>query len=288
MININNLKKIKSNFPVMIGKNFINSKDCKIIINEIENAKVFDDIIQGGRSRINKGSKNFKKYLSKSKISNKLYRQFNNKEFYEKVETKFKKAFKDYNWSNTNLPHTFLPNKYTNKRLMDSNELKRMLGVNYKDPKVNLDIDFSVSRAGYKLRPHRDDITRVYNFLIYLNDIPKKNGGSLTIFREKSSNKIKKIFRRFPKKRELIIMKEFIPTKGSIIFFQSTPNSYHGVKSFKATNGLKRFFIYGSYALSKPVVWKYKNFSYFPCIKKTSKKLLTSSHNSDYLLKNDL
>ena len=26
-----------------------------------------------------------------------------------------------------------------------------------------------------------DDITRLYNFLIYLTDIPKKNGGSLTI-----------------------------------------------------------------------------------------------------------
>ena len=42
------------------------------------------------------------------------------------------------------------------------------------NPKVNLDIDFSVSKGGYRLRPHRDDITRLYNFLIYLTDIPKK------------------------------------------------------------------------------------------------------------------
>ena len=56
-----------------------------------------------------------------------------------------------------------------------------MLGNNYTNPKVNLDIDFSVSKGGYRLRPHRDDITRLYNFLIYLTNIPKKNGGSLTI-----------------------------------------------------------------------------------------------------------
>ena len=57
---------------------------------------------------------------------------------------------------------------------MNSKELMKMLGKTYKNPNVNLDIDFSVSRGGYRLRPHRDDVTRLYNFLIYLNDIPKK------------------------------------------------------------------------------------------------------------------
>ena len=46
--------------------------------------------------------------------------------------------------------------------------------------------------------------------------------------------------------------------KGSVIFFKSTPNSYHGVKRFKEKNCPKRFFIYGSYAFNKPVIWKYK------------------------------
>ena len=48
--------------------------------------------------------------------------------------------------------------------------------------------------------------------------------------------------------------------------------------------GQKRFFIYGSYALSAPVLWKYKNETYLPFIKSTSKKLLTSSHVSNYIL----
>ena len=44
---------------------------------------------------------------------------------------------------------------------------------------------------------------------------------------------------------ELKIIKEFTPKQGTIIFFKSTPNSYHGVKRFKEFNCPKRFFIYG-------------------------------------------
>ena len=285
MISVNKLKQIKSNFPVMIGQNAISKKNCEKLINEIKNTKTFDDLIQGGRNRINKGSKNFEKYLKKSNLSNKLFNQFNSQSFYKKVESKFKKTFKNYGWTNTYMPKKFLKAKYTNKKLMNSKELMKMLGNNYKNPNVNLDIDFSVSRGGYRLRPHRDDVTRLYNFLIYLNDIPKKNGGSLTIFKKKTDKKIRKTFKRFPKITELSRVREFTPSSGSVIFFQSTPNSYHGVKLFRETNGRKRFFIYGSYALSSPVVWKYKNVSYVPFIKKTNKKMLTSSHDSDYLLR---
>ena len=71
----------------------ISARDCEILINEIKKAKSFDDLIQGGRNRINKGSKNFKSYLKKSKLSRKLYNQFNSKSFYRKVENCFKKDF---------------------------------------------------------------------------------------------------------------------------------------------------------------------------------------------------
>ena len=285
MINVNKLKKVKSNFPVMVGNGAISKKDCEKLIDEIRNAKSFDDLIQGGRNRINKGSSNFKNYLKKSKLSNKLYKQFNSQSFYKKVENRFKKTFKDYGWSNAYLPSKFLREKFTNKKLMNSKELMKMLGKTYKNPNVNLDIDFSVSRGGYRLRPHRDDVTRLYNFLIYLNDIPKKNGGALSIFKKKTDMKFRKSFKRFPGISELAKVKEFTPSKGSVIFFQSTPNSYHGVSLFREIKGKKRFFIYGSYALSKPVVWRYKNVSYLPKIKKTNKRMLTSSHDSDYLMR---
>lgn len=158
-----------------------------------------------------------------------------------------------------------------------------MLGNNYSNPKVNLDIDFSVSKGGYRLRPHRDDITRLYNFLIYLTDIPKKNGGSLTIYKKKAKKNLRKSFRRFPKISELEIVKEFTPKQGTAVFFQSTPNSYHGVKRFIEKNCSKRFFIYGSYALNKPVIWKFNNIPYYPHIIQNKKKMLTSFHDANYL-----
>jgi hypothetical protein len=237
----------------------------------------------GGRSRINKGSKNFNNYIKKSKTSEELFKVFNSKSFYKKIESIFKKNFKNGSWENSNLPKNFNQKKFTIKKKLNSSELQKLLGNNYSNPKVNLDIDFSVSKGGYRLRPHRDDITRLYNFLIYLTDIPKKNGGSLTIYKKKAKKNLRKSFRRFPKISELEIVKEFTPKQGTAVFFQSTPNSYHGVKRFIEKNCSKRFFIYGSYALNKPVIWKFNNIPYYPHIIKSKKKMLTSFHDVNYL-----
>ena len=240
-------------------------------------------MIMGGRSRINKGSKNFNSYIKNSVNSAKLFKLFNSNTFYKKIESIFIKNFKDGSWVNLHKPKSFNPKKFTIKKKVNSKELKKMLGNNYTNPKVNLDIDFSVSKGGYRLRPHRDDITRLYNFLIYLTDIPKKNGGSLTIYRKKAKKNLRKSFRRFPKIDELEIVKSFTPKKGTVVFFQSTPNSYHGVKRFIEKNCPKRFFIYGSYALNKPVIWNYKGISYYPHIINTKKRMLTSFHDANYL-----
>ena len=283
MLKIEKLKKIKSNFPVLIGNNIIPKNICKTLIKEISSSKSFDDMIMGGRSRINKGSKNFDKYIQNSKISKKIFKLFNSKSFYKKIENMFKKKFKNGSWENSNLPEIFNTKKFTIKKKLNSSELQKMLGNNYSNPKVNLDIDFPVSKGGYRLRPHRDDITRLYNFLIYLTDIPKKNGGSLTIYKKKTKKNIRKSFKRFPKINELDIVKEFTPKQGTAVFFQSTPNSYHGVKRFIEKNCPKRFFIYGSYALNKPVIWKFKNIPYYPHIIKNKKKMLTSFHDANYL-----
>jgi hypothetical protein len=283
MIKINRLKKIKSNFPVLVGDNVVNSNICNLLIDEISKSKAFDDMIMGGRSRINKGSKNFSNYIKTSNNSAKLFKLFNSKVFYKKIENLFSKNFKDGSWTNTHMPRVFNPKKFTIKKKLNSSELKRLLGNNYSNPKVNLDIDFSVSKGGYRLRPHRDDITRLYNFLIYLTDIPKKNGGSLTIYRKKAKKNLRKSFRRFPKINELEIVKAFTPKKGTVVFFQSTPNSYHGVKRFVERNCPKRFFIYGSYALNKPVIWNYKETAYYPHIISTNKRMLTSFHDANYL-----
>ena len=180
-------------------------------------------------------------------------------------------------------PKLFNTKKFTIKKKINSTELKALLSKNYKHPNVNLDIDFSVSKGGYRLRPHRDDITRLYNFLIYLTDIPRKNGGSLTIYKKKAKKNIRKSFKRFPKMSELEIVKSFTPKKGTVVFFQSTPNSYHGVKRFIEKNCPKRFFIYGSYAQNTPVIWKYKDATYYPHIIYSKKRMLTSFHDANYL-----
>ncbi len=283
MLSTNKLKKIKSNFPVLVGKNVLSKSICDLLIKEISNSKAFDDMIMGGRSRINKGSKNFKLYIKNSSKSANLFKLFNSKSFYKKIENLFTKNFKNKSWVNSNRPKSFNPKKFTVKKKLNSKELKKILGNNYTNPKVNLDIDFSVSKGGYRLRPHRDDITRLYNFLIYLTDIPKKNGGSLTIYKKKAKKNLRKSFRRFPKISELEIVKSFTPKKGKVVFFQSTPNSYHGVKRFIEKNCPKRFFIYGSYALNKPVIWNYKGISYYPYIISTKKRMLTSFHDANYL-----
>ena len=193
MINIRKLEKIKSNFPVLIAEKAIPKNICKKLISEISSSKSFDDIIMGGRSRINKGSKNFKVYLKNSKYSSELFRKFNSKIFFKKLEKIFKSKFKENTWTNLYNPKSFNQKKFTPKRKVNSKELTKLLGNNYNNPILNLDIDFSVSKGGYRLRPHRDDVNRLYNFLIYLTEIPKKNGGSLTLYKKKK-NKFKKKF----------------------------------------------------------------------------------------------
>ena len=282
MLRVEKLKKFKNNFPILVGNKAISNHLCASLIKEISSSETFDDLIMGGRSRINKGSKKFQKYINKSKISKKLFQLFNSKKFYNKIENIFKKNFKNQSWVNLHPPKLFNKKKFTIKKKINSTELKALLGKNYKHTNVNLDIDFSVSKGGYRLRPHRDDITRLYNFLIYLTDIPRKNGGSLTIYKKKAKKNIRKSFKRFPKMSELEIVKSFTPKKGTVVFFQSTPNSYHGVKRFIEKNCPKRFFIYGSYAQNTPVIWKYKDATYYPHIIYSKKRMLTSFHDANY------
>ena len=229
MLSTNKLKKIKSNFPILAGNNVVSKNICNLLIKEISNSKLFDDMIMGGRSRINKGSKNFNLYIKNSVNSAKLFKLLNSMSFYKKIENLFSKNFMDRSWVNLHKPQSFSPKKFTIKKKLNSNELKNLLGNNYTNPKINLDIDFSVSKGGYRLRPHRDDITRLYNFLIYLTDIPKKNGGSLTIYRKKAKENLKKSFRRFPKISELEIVKPLIPKKEIVFFFKPPQNPSIGL-----------------------------------------------------------
>ena len=100
MLKIEKLKKFKNNFPILVGNNVVPNHLCESLIKEISSSETFDDLIMGGRSRINKGSKNFKNYIKKSKTSKKLFQLFNSQKFYNKIEGVFKKSFKNLSWVN--------------------------------------------------------------------------------------------------------------------------------------------------------------------------------------------
>ena len=91
----------------MIAEKAISKITCKNFVKEIQKSKAFDDMIMGGRSRINKGSQNFKNFIKKSKNADQLYREFNNFNFYKTIEKIFKKKFKDSSWSSVYKANTF-------------------------------------------------------------------------------------------------------------------------------------------------------------------------------------
>ena len=45
MLKINRLKKIKSNFPVLVGDKVVEKNTCNLLIDEISKSKAFDDMI---------------------------------------------------------------------------------------------------------------------------------------------------------------------------------------------------------------------------------------------------
>ena len=51
MLKINRLKKIKSNFPVLVGDKVVEKNTCNLLIDEISKSKAFDDMI----NRMNEG-----------------------------------------------------------------------------------------------------------------------------------------------------------------------------------------------------------------------------------------
>ena len=242
------LKVINSDFPILQADNFIKKNNCVQIVREMRRINNYDDYVMSGRNRLNKGSEKFKNFLSNSKQSRKLYNFFNNKIFLNKIKKIFQSKFNHLNFKILKKDLKF---SKTNYGLQKGRTFTKK---RYKKPTVNLDIDFSVSEKGYFREIHRDRDTRILNFLIYLNTLPKKNGGILEIYSlGRKQYNVRKQLSRFPSKRVLRKSKTFKTQAGRAIFFLSQPNSYHGVS--KLISNKKRFFIYGSLSLDRKVKW---------------------------------
>ena len=91
MINLKKISYPKSPFPLMKVDGFLSKKFCKSLKEAIEKQKEFDDLVMNGRNRINKGSNNFKKFLSSSKEAAMLYSFLNSNSTFIKFLNFFKK-----------------------------------------------------------------------------------------------------------------------------------------------------------------------------------------------------
>ena len=56
----------------------------------------FDDLVMGGRKRINKGSKNFHNFLNQSSESRKFFKNINNFKYFKKIQNYFDKKKRNY------------------------------------------------------------------------------------------------------------------------------------------------------------------------------------------------
>jgi len=244
---------MKKEFIYFKKENFLDSLTCKKIINEIDDYKKYDDLVMSGRKRINKGTKNFKKFIESSPISNSFFKKFNNLSFCKKLikEINYKKDTCKWEIDLGNFKYSKV-----NSGAQKGNKITN-IKTNTKKNIVYLDMDFSVSEKGYFRGPHRDRETRIINFLIYLNNTDKRDGGILNFY---NINKKKFKYPRFPNIRDVKSQKKFLPKSGNAIFFYSTPGSYHAVTKFLGKKIKKRYFVYGSYSLNKPVNWISKNY----------------------------
>ena len=246
MKNIKVLENVE--FKSFVINNYISPSNCKKIIKELNKFNEFDDTVMGGRHRINKGSKNFKKFLNSSKNSKAFFDSINNVNYFKSLF----KIFKKINGLYSNKVHN---NYEFSKKVYGAQSGTLITGkkTNRKKNLVYLDLDFSVSDKGYSRGPHRDRDSRVFNFLIYLNTLSKKDGAILNLFNIKKKTNFKEA--RFPSRKELKKVESIKVTAGTAVFFESTPNSYHSVSNFYAITNKKRYFIYGSYSQNKKVIW---------------------------------
>jgi Rps23 Pro-64 3,4-dihydroxylase Tpa1-like proline 4-hydroxylase len=243
-----NKRKKLHNFPGVVVEKFLNKNFCNKIIVELDRFNNFDDFVMSGRNRINKGSNNFQKFLENSKFAKNLFKKFNKKKTFQNIEKSLSKV-DDFNFNYNVKNYSF---SKTNYGLQKGT---RLVKKNYNSKKniINLDVDFSVSEKGYCRGPHKDRESRILNFLIYLNSIPKKEGGSLVLYKPKKNySKLS----RFPLNSNLSKLETVTPVTGRAIFFKSTPFSYHAVKKFLPSKKRKRYFIYGSFSLNKKVSWQ--------------------------------
>jgi len=255
-LNFKKAKAINAPYPIILINNFIKTKDCKKIFNEINSFSDFDDLVMSGRLRVNKGSNRFTNYLKKSPYLKSLYNQLNNHKAYLKMKTLLEKKSPKSMWTPDIKKAFFSKNSFGEQKFnLFSYIREKNFFSRFFQQRINLDMDFSKSKKGYFRNAHRDRDSRIINFLIYLNTIKSTDGGQFGVFRVKKKKYRFKNLKRFPDLKKVKKIKSFPPKSGQLFVFLSSPNSYHGVTKF-CSNKVDRVFTYGSYSMDRKVNWK--------------------------------
>lgn len=257
-MNLKNKKIFYKPWPYMVIEDFLKKDEINKIKNEILVNNDFDDKVMTNRRRINKGSTNFINLTKKSKAIKNIFNKLNSQKFYQEVSKIFDK--KKLTWIPDENFSLYSKDFFGEQKFSFKEKITKILSFfNLIKTSLYLDIDFSVSEKGYYRAAHRDRDTRILNFLIYLNNFNKKNGGSLEIHKYKYSSNLQEKYPRFPKKKDTNMLKKIPPKSGRMVIFLSTPDSYHAAEKIFMGNS-KRIFIYGSFSLNKKVSWRKNNF----------------------------
>lgn len=253
-MNINKFKIFYEPWPHIVFDDFLDNQQCQGIIKEIIDQPYYDDKVMINRNRIFKGSKNFNNILLKSPNMKHIYEYLNKFKTFKVFDDLFDKS--KLEWKLNEKIVSFSEN-FSGKQKDSFFEsfIKFLSNKKLIKTSMNLDIDFSVSGEGYTRGAHRDRETRVLNFLIYLNQFDKEDGGLFELYDNTFLDfNLQDQYPRFPDLKKVSVKKDILPKAGKMVVFLSTPNSYHAASQF-LSKSKKRIFIYGSYSLNKKTNW---------------------------------
>ena len=197
-MNLKNPKIFYKPWPHIIIEDFLTVNFSQSLKNEILKFKNTDDKVMVNRERINKGSKNFQKIVSKNFNSKKIFKFLNSIDTFQKIYDCFSNHNIDWvvDENLENFSESYYGKQYDS---VVEKLTKFLVSAKILKTKINLDFDFSVSGRGYFRAPHRDRETRILNFLIYLNSFNECDGGAFELFNyKKNLSNNQNSFPRFP------------------------------------------------------------------------------------------
>ena len=258
--NLNKVEEIAHPYPIIVYSNLLNDVELKELQESLSNKEIsFDKIVMGNRKTLLKGTINFEKFVENNNVSRNINHFFDNKEvfefFYKNLQSINKKNLNGFDFFNKDFK--YLKNYISRKKFkflfkVKNRITKTFFSVSKDNCGVYCDFDFSVAGKGYEREPHFDSKERILNFLFYINDFDSNNGGSFQIYKYK--NEPNKYIQQ-PLIEDLLISKNLVPKKGSLVTFLSSPQSIHGVDKINHLED-KRYFFYGSYTSIKEIEWK--------------------------------